>query len=82
MRDWRTLPVTPAIMELLEYAAKVTQSPSACGHSDVDCLRAIGWSDAAIHDAVQVVSYFNYINRIADALGVEPEPEFRNWGAA
>jgi hypothetical protein len=32
--------------------------------------------DAAIHDALQVVSYFNYINRIADAVGVDAEPEW------
>ena len=46
------------------------------GRSDVDELRAHGWSDAAIHDAFQVISYFNYINRIADAVGIEDEPEW------
>ena len=39
------------------------------GQEDVDELRGHGWSDAAIHDAFQVISYFNYINRIADAVG-------------
>ena len=42
----------------------------------MDALRAEGWSDAAIHDALQVVSYFNYINRIADAVGIDDEPEW------
>ncbi len=37
-----------------------------------DALRAHGFDDRAIHDAVQVISYFNYITRVADALGVEP----------
>jgi hypothetical protein len=32
-----------------------------------------------IHDAVQVIAYFNYINRVADALGVDPEPGIRAW---
>lgn len=41
--------------------------------ADVDHLRAAGWPDTAVHDATQTCSYFNYINRIADALGVEPE---------
>ncbi len=40
---------------------------------DLDLLRAQGFSGAAIHDAVQVISYFNYINRVADALGVDLE---------
>lgn len=48
--------------------------------ANVDELRAAGFSDPAIHDATQVVSYFNYINRIADALGVELETFVRAWG--
>jgi alkylhydroperoxidase family enzyme len=47
------------------------------GDEDVARLRLQGWSDAAIHDAIQVVSYFNYINRIAEAVGVEDEPDWR-----
>ena len=37
-------------------------------------LRGHGFDDVAIHDAVQVIAYFNYINRIADCLGVDLEP--------
>lgn len=37
-------------------------------------LRAQGWDDAAIHDAIQVIAYFNYINRVAEGVGIEPEP--------
>ncbi len=40
---------------------------------DVDALLALGWDDRAVHDTTQVCAYFNYINRIADALGVHPE---------
>jgi alkylhydroperoxidase family enzyme len=40
-------------------------------------LREEGWSDAAIHDAIQVIAYFNYINRVAEAVGIEGEPEWR-----
>ncbi len=47
---------------------------------DLDDLRAIGLDDRAIHDATQVIAYFNYITRIADALGVEPETFVREWG--
>lgn len=43
---------------------------------DVERLREHGLSDEAITIAVQVISYFNYINRIADGLGVDDEPWF------
>jgi alkylhydroperoxidase family enzyme len=44
--------------------------------AEVERLRAAGLSDEAIHDAIQVVSFFNYINRIAEAVGIEDEPEW------
>ena len=47
--------------------------------TDVNALRVYELSDRAIHDATQVISYFNYINRIADSLGVEPEAFIRPW---
>ena len=50
------------------------------GTSEVEELREAGFTDPAIHDVAQVVSYFNYINRVADALGVEPEDFVRAWG--
>lgn len=40
---------------------------------DIELLRAVGLTDGDILDTVQVISYFNYINRLADALGVDPE---------
>lgn len=43
----------------------------------IESLRAAGWSDAQIHDAVQVIALFNYYTRLADALGVEPEDFMR-----
>ena len=45
------------------------------GAADVEALRAHGFCDTAISDATQVIAYFNYINRIADCLGVDIEPE-------
>lgn len=46
---------------------------------DVITLRQHGFDDQAIHDATQVIAYFNYINRIADALNVEQEDFIRPW---
>ena len=50
--------------------------------ADVTALRQAGLHDVAIHDATQVAAYFNYINRVADALGVEPEDFIQPWGSA
>ena len=54
----------------------LTRSPSSASAGEIDRLRREGWSDAAIHDAIQVISFFNYINRVADAVGIESEPEW------
>ncbi len=60
---------------MCEFAEKLTLTPSAMARGDVELLRAHGFDDRAIHDATQVAAYFNYINRIADALEVDLEPE-------
>ena len=65
---------------LCDYAVKLTAAPAAVGAADADELRAHGWDDAAIHDAIQVISYFNYINRVAEAVGVADEPEWETHG--
>jgi len=62
---------------LLDYVGKLTLRPAACRRSDVDRLRDAGATDGEIHGTVQVASYFNYINRVADALGVDLEPEMQ-----
>jgi alkylhydroperoxidase family enzyme len=45
------------------------------GASDAGALREHGLDDAAISDAIQVIAYFNYINRVAEAVGTDPEPD-------
>lgn len=49
---------------------------------DLDSLRAHTLDDTAIHDAVQVIGYFNYINRVAESLGVVAEDFIQPWGEA
>jgi alkylhydroperoxidase family enzyme len=67
---------------LCRFAAKLTRDQAAMTPGDLDALRAHGVTDRAIHDAVQVIGYFNYITRVADALGVEDEDFIRPWGAS
>jgi uncharacterized peroxidase-related enzyme len=62
---------------LCKFAELLTRTPSAVRPQDLNTLRAHGLTDRDILDVVEVVSYFNYINRVADALGVDPEPEMR-----
>jgi uncharacterized peroxidase-related enzyme len=71
--DWRTAGLDEPTLALLEFSAKLTETPAEMSRADVDTLRALGWDDRGVHDATQVCAYFNYINRIADALGVHPE---------
>jgi alkylhydroperoxidase family enzyme len=52
---------------------KLTLTPAAVGPADIERLRAVGLDDEAITSATQVIAYFNYINRIAEGLGVPME---------
>jgi uncharacterized peroxidase-related enzyme len=59
---------------MLDFAVKLTRTPAAMTEQDVAALRARGFGDPAIHDIVQITALFNYYNRLADGLGVDPEP--------
>jgi uncharacterized peroxidase-related enzyme len=74
--DYRDADLSEPMRALCDYAVKLTRTPAAVGAPDVAALRAQGWDDEAIHDAIQVIAYFNYINRIAEGVGIGPEPEW------
>ena len=80
-RDWRgAARLSAAERALCDFAERLSQNPAAMGAGDIQELRAQGWEDRAIHDATQIIAYFNYINRVAEALGVELEDFVRPWG--
>jgi len=79
-RDWRDAPLSPADKALCAFAVKLTRRPQKIAPGDVDHLRTHGFTDTAIHDATQVIAYFNYITRVAEALGVESEEFIEPWG--
>jgi len=74
--DYRTADLPAPVRALCDYAAKLTHVPTSVGAADVEALRRHGWDDEAIHDAIQVIAYFNYINRVAEAVGIEDEPDW------
>jgi len=73
-QDWRTAELSALDAALCSYAQKLTLAPALVQRTDLAPLRELGLDDAAIHDAIQVIGYFNYINRVADAVHVDLEP--------
>lgn len=73
IEDYRQADLKEADRVLCDYAVKLTLTPGAVTEDDVQTLRQHGFDDAQITIAAQVISYFNYINRIADGLGVDNE---------
>jgi uncharacterized peroxidase-related enzyme len=78
--DYRLARLSPREKALCRFAVRVTHVPAAVRRRDVQNLRKHGLADRDILDAVEVISYFNYINRVADALGIDPEPEMPRRG--
>ncbi len=72
--DYRLAKLTPAQMAFCDYAVKLTLHPQDMNAADVQALREVGYSDEQISLGVQVISFFNYINRVADGLQVDDEP--------
>ena len=66
-------PLRFADRAMLAFAVKLAREPQAMTRSDVEALRAAGFSDTAIHDVVQITGFFSYYNRLADGLGIDPE---------
>ena len=68
---------TAKLRALLQYAERLAVQPASVTSEHVEALRVAGYDDRAIHDAAQITAYFSYINRVADGLGVDLEPEMR-----
>ena len=62
---------------MLDFAVKLAREPRSMTRADVETLRAAGFSDTAILDIVHITGFFSYYNRLADGLGIDPEPESR-----
>jgi uncharacterized peroxidase-related enzyme len=74
VEDYRSAGLSLADVAMLEYVEKLTRTPGDMQPSDVEGLRQAGFEDRAIHDLVLVASYYAFVNRVADGLGVDLEP--------
>jgi uncharacterized peroxidase-related enzyme len=69
-RDYREAPLSPADRAMLDYAAQLTRDATRLTPEHLDRLRQVGFTDQAILQINLIASFFNYINRVADGLGV------------
>lgn len=72
-RDWRTAKLDEKDHAMLTYVEKLTLNPPSLWRDDAEDLRKVGFADTAILQITLIASFFNYINRVADALGVGRE---------
>jgi uncharacterized peroxidase-related enzyme len=72
-KDYTTAPVTPQERAMLDYVVKLTKDATKVWKDDIEGLRKAGFDDRGILQITLIASWFNYINRVADALGVGRE---------
>ena len=69
-QDYRTAPLTEQERVMLDYVVQLTLDATKISRTNHDQLRSVGFDDKAILQITLIASWFNYINRVADALGV------------
>ena len=72
-KDYTTAPITGQERSMLDYVVKLTKDATKIHKDDHDRLHSAGFDDRAILQITLIASWFNYINRVADALGVGRE---------
>jgi len=69
-KDYRSAPISEQDRTMLDYVVKLTKDATKVSPDDHGKLRAVGFDDRGILQITLIASWFNYINRVADALGV------------
>jgi uncharacterized peroxidase-related enzyme len=72
--DYKTAPLSDQDRVMLDYVVQVTKDATRISPADHERLRAVGFDDKGILQITLIASWFNYINRVADALGVGRDP--------
>ena len=70
VEDYENAPLTEADRAMLDFVTKVTKDATRITPKDHERLRSVGFDDRGILQITLIASWFNYINRVADALGV------------
>jgi len=68
--DYTRAPISDQNRVMLDYVVKLTKDATKVSPQDHERLRAVGFDDKGILQITLIASWFNYINRVADALGV------------
>jgi uncharacterized peroxidase-related enzyme len=68
--DYKSAPISEQDRVMLDYVVQVTKDATRISPADHERLRAVGFDDKGILQITLIASWFNYINRVADALGV------------
>jgi uncharacterized peroxidase-related enzyme len=71
--DYKSAPISEQDRVMLDYVVQLTQDATRISPADHERLRAVGFEDKGILQITLIASWFNYINRVADALGVGRE---------
>tara|TARA_B100001939_G_C16724548_1_gene522726 strand:+ start:298 stop:600 length:303 start_codon:yes stop_codon:yes gene_type:complete len=71
--DWKKSRLTEQQKAICYLAEKLTLNPGKIAKNDLQKIKEFGYEDKEVSEVVQIISYFNYINRVADGLGLEPE---------
>ena len=69
-KDYTTAPITPQERVMVDYVVKLTKDATKVWKDDMERLRSVGFDDRGIVQITLIASWFNYINRVADSLGV------------
>ena len=75
LADPRLANLSDRELALVDYALKLTRQPGAVSEEDVSALRQQGLADRDVLDANMITGYFNFVNRVAEGLGVEVTDE-------
>ena len=72
-KDYTAAPITPQERVMVDYVVKLTRDATKVWKDDIERLRSVGFDDRGILQITLIASWFNYINRVADSLGVGRE---------